>query len=359
MDTVQEPVLLQHGITGAGFDDRLGCYLAYTLQEQYPHYFDMLLCDYEEQGQSTAEYFIPTHKYNFVIELDREGFDFVDYGLASAEFCKEFEHTTGIKQDWGSFSDICELQNVDCSKINLGTGCYSSHSRNSGFSPLVCQSQIRGLMEFVEVYKDTYFKQGAGYSFGYAAGYTYKYKDYTTPLNYKGSNERDDNPLDDPLYDQRFESANDYYLKRNELEYGDKLDPDTIYFPCEICTKPTPEYMYDNDLKCLCCPSCMEEIHSDTVVSPDNQSSDDPMHEYEYFPALHDAVQNQLNEDAESDTLEYTIIELWMRCENWKDFCKAIHIRDDIIKDGVGSFKIRVPIDTLLEYGIIDEDEIH
>ena len=42
IDTVQKPELRKNS-TGSGFDDRLGCFLAYNLVNQYPQYFDLLL----------------------------------------------------------------------------------------------------------------------------------------------------------------------------------------------------------------------------------------------------------------------------------------------------------------------------
>ena len=194
IDTVQTPTVDLRTFTGAGFDDRLGVYLGYALANKYPGMFDLLLTDYEESGQSTAAYFTPTHKYNFVVGLDREGSDYVDYGLADIEFDQAFERHTGIKKSHGSFSDICSMSNVDCTKINLGIGVYSSHSPKSGFIPGVANEQISKLVKFCREYKDVYFKQGVGDIFA-GCGYNYSY--YNNQQNWNKYKNKEDEDIDD------------------------------------------------------------------------------------------------------------------------------------------------------------------
>ena len=177
IDTVQTPLLNRNGISGAGFDDRLGVYLAYKLSKAMPHLFDALFTDYEETGKSTAKYFSPTHDYNFVIGLDRIGDDYVDYGLASDCFCSLFEYATNIAKSHGSFSDICNLINVECSKINIGIGVQNSHAPHSFFNPIVCKVQIYKLVRFCIANKDTHFTQGVGDVWGTHFAQSYEYDD--------------------------------------------------------------------------------------------------------------------------------------------------------------------------------------
>lgn len=155
IDTVRKP-RLDTFCTGAGFDDRLGIFLCDYLMHQRP-WFDLLLCDFEETGHSTAQYFNPSHKYNFVLELDREGDDFVDYDLASDDMLYDLEKF-GFKHSMGSFSDICYLDHLDCSKINMGVGYFEAHALDSGFNPTQTQSQIKKLLRFLDAYHNVRYE---------------------------------------------------------------------------------------------------------------------------------------------------------------------------------------------------------
>jgi len=308
IDTVQQPQLTGlTGCLGAGFDDRLGCYLSYQLAQHYPSYFDVLWCDYEESGRTTAEYFKPSHDYNWVVELDREGDDFVDYGLGDDKFCSLFTKQTGIKQSWGSFSDICSLDSVKASKINLGIGCFNSHSRNSGFNPHVCFTQIQELMEFVELYHDQHFPSGPGdYCYGNYNGYT----------NYTG------------------------YQYSNQVLIPDNCNPqeidiNTVYYPCEFCDQPTPEYYYDPENQILCCDSCRSYLIRSGELPEDIKRITD-------------------NENC----IKFNLYDLWVNCADWPRFCRDMGMDSQVIRKGVGNIEMEVPIDILLDHDIVTWDEL-
>lgn len=160
IDTVQTP-RLDRVNRGAGFDDRLGVYLGHKLVRSRPDLFDLLLTDYEETGGSTAAYFTPSHDYKLVVELDREGEDYVDYGLASSELRWALEDC-GFTHQQGLFSDICMMDHVKCNKFNLGLGTHHSHSKDSGFDMGVFERQVKRLLDFVEMYKDITWPEADG-----------------------------------------------------------------------------------------------------------------------------------------------------------------------------------------------------
>ncbi len=153
IDTVQPP-RLDSANRGAGFDDRLGVYLGHTLATERPDLFDLLLTDYEECGRSTAEFFEPTHAYRLVVGLDREGEDYVDYGLASDEL-RDALARAGFIRGVGSYSDVCSMGHVRCNKFNVGLGIAGSHSAHSTFDQGVFERQTRRLMAFVDRHRDT------------------------------------------------------------------------------------------------------------------------------------------------------------------------------------------------------------
>jgi len=355
IDTVQEPKLVGQ-YAGAGFDDRLGCFVGRELVRRFPQYFDMLWCDYEEIGRSTASFFEPSHKYNFIIELDREGDDYVDYGLADDDFAMQFGLMTGISHSWGSFSDIGCMDHISCSKINLGIGTERSHSAMSWFTPSVCQSQIKALLHFVELYHDQHWPSGPGYMPVYLnTNYSYQY---------------------DNTYTHQHDSLG--------TGYDEELEMDTVYYPCELCEQPTPNYMYDVEVEILACNACKQFLidtgdwptmryahelgpgdgsHNIDHYTDIPWEKDDPSpQEIGLFKELEDA--RRYVKDTEMFYIdhvlymEFTIIELWTLCDDWNGFCADMHWQPDVIKDGVGSFVVNVPVSKLLDYEIIDYNEV-
>lgn len=165
IDTVQTP-RLDKATRGAGYDDRLGVYAAHQLCRQYPKWFDLLLSDYEEKIASTAEFFEPTHTYNVVIGLDREGEDYVDYGLASVKL-RETLKNVGFTRGIGSWSDICVMGHVGCNKINVGLGTFKSHSVKSGFDLDVYHRQISRVVAFAKDYRGHVWPEAEGNEYGH------------------------------------------------------------------------------------------------------------------------------------------------------------------------------------------------
>lgn len=155
LDTVQFPKIhkfsKQH-IGGAGFDDRLGCAIAYTLSKSLG--MDLLLCDEEETGNSTAQYHI-CKDYNWIVEFDRRDTEVVTYGLDNPDFVTE------LKKYWiigiGSFTDICFLKTESCS-FNLGIGMYYEHFPQSYFDIKKCNKQIETFIDFYKKNKDIKYK---------------------------------------------------------------------------------------------------------------------------------------------------------------------------------------------------------
>lgn len=157
LDTIQKPYLKKQTrkcIYGSGFDDRLGCYTAYQLG--WTLRADILLCDDEERGQSTAQFFPCEKDYNWIAEFDREGIDYVDYGLSNESMRQALNKYW--QQGFGSFSDISNLQ-TNCCCFNLGIGFYKSHSIDSFVNIRQYDMQIAKFVEFYNKYHYTNFGQ--------------------------------------------------------------------------------------------------------------------------------------------------------------------------------------------------------
>lgn len=162
IDTVLEPKI--HNISkrtvhAQGLDDRLGCAIGHWIMKYLP--VDLLLCDYEESGASTAQYHEIKDSYNFIIELDRAGKDFVDYdGLAEQDMINDIEVSSDMNIGWGSFSDICFMDTKKIGAVNWGIGYRLAHSNTSYAAKKDIHLQIKRLWEFIETFQDRPYKEG-------------------------------------------------------------------------------------------------------------------------------------------------------------------------------------------------------
>ncbi len=181
LDTVLTPKYVKRtkkNIWAAGLDDRLGCAVATVLGEELEA--DVLLCDHEESGKSTASHH-DLKEYNWIAEFDREGDDVVTYDLDSVEFLQAIEKYWQL--GWGSFSDVCVMNTSSCC-MNVGIGTKYSHSKNSYVSKKQLRNQIEAFMKFHSEYKDVRFEQdyrhaiiGGGTTSGY--GFSQRQTAYT------------------------------------------------------------------------------------------------------------------------------------------------------------------------------------
>jgi len=136
LDTVQDPLpsskinVTEQKITATGLGDRLGGYILSRLNS-WGFECDLLMCDLEESGMSSGQYFETEKEYDWVVEFDRQGCDIAHYGEINAPF-KKFIKNIGGGLNYGSFTDLCylELPN-DPVMFNMGIGYYEAHGKNS------------------------------------------------------------------------------------------------------------------------------------------------------------------------------------------------------------------------------------
>jgi len=122
-----------NGILGA--DDRAGCFLIYTLLNNWAlPVFDVLFTNYEETGGQGAKAFIrdKVFKQNDIrlfIELDRKGkSEYVTYNDLPHEVAQYIE-SFGFKESYGTYSDIYDLTDTyKIPSVNLSVGYYDQHT---------------------------------------------------------------------------------------------------------------------------------------------------------------------------------------------------------------------------------------
>ena len=148
LSTPKQIRITKNKVYATGLDDRLGCYLAFRLN-QLGLKGDILLCDFEEINETTAKYFQTDKNYNWVVEFDRHGTDAVTYGDDSLEFLRALKKAK-FKLGRGVGSDISELTlNNDPCMFNLGIGYERAHSFHSYVD---IKNLVRNVKKFTKFY---------------------------------------------------------------------------------------------------------------------------------------------------------------------------------------------------------------
>lgn len=140
-------------VNSIALDDRLG---AWVLLDLLPHLgltFDVILCDSEERGRSTAEHFTPTRQYNWGFEFDRAGVDTVLYDYEDSKEWKEKLEDHGFLIGSGSFSDISCLTSLGFCCANFSVGYHHQHTPN-------CYADLYDTHYMVSLFVD-FFKANA------------------------------------------------------------------------------------------------------------------------------------------------------------------------------------------------------
>lgn len=128
-DTITSP-------QGIGGDDRCGIFIIMKILEKTELRPTILFCEDEEIGGIGSDKFTKTRYINklkalkMLIELDRCGSnDAVFYECDNPDFTDWITETSRYREDWGSFSDICNLSPAcGVASVNLSCGYYKAHT---------------------------------------------------------------------------------------------------------------------------------------------------------------------------------------------------------------------------------------
>jgi hypothetical protein len=134
-------------------DDRLGVYLLSELLPLLGVKFDLLLTDGEERGCSTARWFVPPRRYNWMFSFDRAGTDVVMYQYDSPAN-RRLLHRAGFRVGLGSYSDIADLWFLGCAGFNFGCGYHRQHKPD-------CYADLGETREMVGRFAD-FWQRNAG-----------------------------------------------------------------------------------------------------------------------------------------------------------------------------------------------------
>lgn len=122
-------------VVAGSLDDRLGAYVILDLLPKLGITCDWLLTVGEERGQSTANFFDPPKKYDWVIEFDRGGTDVVMYQYEDRA-SKQLIAASGARMGHGSFSDIAYLEHLNIKAFNWGVGYQGDYHSEHGYAYL-------------------------------------------------------------------------------------------------------------------------------------------------------------------------------------------------------------------------------
>ena len=137
-------------------DDRLGVFTILYLLPQYNIATDILLTTDEESCMSTARDFaeVCNKDYNWIVELDRAGEDVVLYEYRDDVALVSDLESVGFKLGVGSYSDICEMDELGVSAFNMGIGYHFQHtSQCCAVLPQLAR-QLAKLKVFYDKFKD-------------------------------------------------------------------------------------------------------------------------------------------------------------------------------------------------------------
>lgn len=118
---------------GIGGDDRCGCFMIMNIVRELK--CSVLFCEDEEIGGVGARKFVKSDVFddvdvNYIIEFDRKGNnDAVFYNCDNKDFTSFVCDNTGLKEAYGSFSDISVIAPALCiAAVNMSCGYYNAHT---------------------------------------------------------------------------------------------------------------------------------------------------------------------------------------------------------------------------------------
>lgn len=162
LDTVLQatPKVVGSKVIAPQLDDRLGAYILLDVLPKLGLKYDILLCDAEEIGRSTARDFIPTKNYRWAFEFDRMGTDAVlyDYEL-NPKWVKAVSNYA--KVGCGSFSDISDLTDWGFCAVNWGCGYHLQHTYKCFADLNDTRKMVKAFAEFYDRYKKVRFEYEA------------------------------------------------------------------------------------------------------------------------------------------------------------------------------------------------------
>jgi|YNPMSStandDraft_1061717.scaffolds.fasta_scaffold33216_2 hypothetical protein len=136
-----------------GLDDRLGVYILLEVLKNVD--IDILITTGEESMNSSAKLFFPPKTYHWMVEFDREDDDIATYQY---QWDEKFLRKYFPAVNYGSYSDIVDLEHLGCLGLNIGIGYYYKHRINCYALLSETERAIKRFLKFFEENKNRRFK---------------------------------------------------------------------------------------------------------------------------------------------------------------------------------------------------------
>lgn len=137
-------------------DNRLGAWVLIQGLTDMGITLDLLLCDEEERGNSTAQDFVVPEgvEYNWMVSFDRMGMGDCALYQYESPAVKAMLKPFGINGVKGSYSDIDSAGHLGILGFNWGCGMQDYHSDSSYASLFALRTQMERFARFFETHKD-------------------------------------------------------------------------------------------------------------------------------------------------------------------------------------------------------------
>lgn len=247
------------GINSIQLDDRLGAYIILEMLPKLGVTCDVLITTDEEIGKSTARNFTTTKKYNWIFSFDRRGLKPVNYQYGDVDVWEDAINIWS-ETDWGSFSDICELESLGVCGVNWATAYFYEHTSD-------CHAYFSDIYKVVTDFLGFYnMNKTVRYPFSAALSSWSRWSRYDSAgYNYRSLQEKIDSEYEDSAYK--------YLMNKDEFERDDWDDwsppkvrnsgsknADNEYL-CEFCWQYDRKVAWSPKWGGWLCDPCLGELN--------------------------------------------------------------------------------------------------
>ena len=164
-------------------DNRIGFFIATKWLPSVGIYPDVLLTDHEEMANSTAKWFSTEKQYRWMVQFDRMDMDVALYQYRTDEMEKAVEGV-GMTPTHGSYTCICDLEDLGCAGFNWGVGYRDYHGPGAHVNLDELTHNLRAFKKFWDAYHEHTFEFKVTKYRSYSYGYGTWNREYTTSSSY-------------------------------------------------------------------------------------------------------------------------------------------------------------------------------
>lgn len=259
MDSVakpSQPRFKKQSFYAPTVDNRIGFWIATKWLPSIGIYPDVLLTDHEEMASSTAKFFKTEKKYRWMVQFDRMNMDVATYQYGTEEMDKAIE-SVNMKPTYGSYTCICDLEDLGCAGFNWGVGYRDYHGPGAHVNLDELTHNLRAFKKFWDSFSQHTFKfEVTKYrSYGHYGLWdsSTTYRGYSRSHDwYPNKNKKWTGGINGKWVGKDGEKPKDYYVSRkcfycqNEPTHVSQLTPDGVpYFFCDEHVEKAKEFFDD------------------------------------------------------------------------------------------------------------------